>query len=166
MSVHGFSLIEVLMVVFVMGIVVVVGSQLFFSVLKGASKTELVKQVKQNGDYALGVMERQIRSAKSIKECTPTSLRIVNQDDNETVFTCLLQDDVNKIASNSSTLTGNSVTLGSGACPGSLLFDCNGATLTPPKVTVTFSLYQKGSSTRPEEQAQLFFQQTISLRTY
>lgn len=161
---NGFTLVEVLMVVFVMGIVIVVGGQLFFTILKGASKTELVKQVKQNGDYALGVMERQIRSAKKIDACTPTSLKIVNQDDGITEFKCLLENGVNKIASGSSTFTSDSVTLGA-TCPASL-FDCSRSTLIPPKVSVSFFLYQKGSSTRPEEQANLFFQQTISLRTY
>ncbi len=161
----GFTLIEVLMVVFVMGTVLVVSGNLFFSVLKGASKTELTKQVKQNGDYALGVMERSIRNAKSIKTCSSVNLMIINQDGSETEFKPLAENDVVKIASGSSALTGKDVTLGQNY-PGSLYFDCDSISLTPPKVTVSFTLRQKGASTRPEEQASLSFQETISLRTY
>jgi len=65
----GFTLIEILMVVFLLGIIVVIGSNLFFSILKGASKAEITKEVKQNGDYAMNVMERHLRNANSIESC-------------------------------------------------------------------------------------------------
>ncbi len=65
----GFTLIEILMVVFLLGIIVVIGSNLFFSILKGASKAEITKEVKQNGDYALAVMERHLRNASSVESC-------------------------------------------------------------------------------------------------
>jgi len=161
----GFTLIEVLMTVFILGIVIVVGGNLFFSILKGASKTELTKEVKQNGDYAMAVMERMIKGATAL-DCTgaPSAITITSPDSLPTIFRCLAGVGVTKIASNSGALTGDNVSLGA-SCPGSLSFICY-EDVSPPKVKVSFTLYQKGSSTRPEEQAQVPFQTTVSLRTY
>lgn len=162
----GFTLIEVLMTVFILGIVIVVGGNLFFSILKGASKTELTKEVKQNGDYALAVMERMIKGATYLN-CTgaPSAIEITSPDGGLTVFRCLAGTDVTKIASNSGALTGDNVSLGASCTGSSLSFTCD-QTISPPKVKVAFTLYQKGSSTRPEEQAQVPFQTTVTLRTY
>lgn len=161
----GFTLIEILMVVFLLGIVVVIGSNLFFSILKGASKAEVEKEVKQNGDYAMNVMERMIRNAQNCSEASGI-LTITNPDGNWTEFKCILQDEVTKIASSSASgtgnLTGKNVTLGN---PCSLSFSCN-STKTPPVVSISFDLSQKGTTTRPEEKAQIHFQTTVGLRTY
>ena len=153
------------MTVFILGIVIVVGGNLFFSILKGASKTELTKEVKQNGDYAMAVMERMIKGATAL-DCTgaPSAITITSPDSLPTIFRCLAGVGVTKIASNSGALTGDNVSLGA-SCPGSLSFICY-EDVSPPKVKVSFTLYQKGSSTRPEEQAQVPFQTTVSLRTY
>jgi len=161
----GFTLIEILVVVFLLGIVVVIGSSLFFSILKGASKAEIEKEVKQNGDYAMSVMERMIRNAQKIDECASgNSITITSQDGNQTEFKCLFEDGVGKIASGSGRLTGKNVTLGT-SCPGSLVFTCD-LSKTPPVVNISFDLSQKETTARPEEKAQIHFQTTVSLRTY
>lgn len=163
----GFTLIEVLMVVFLLGIVVVIGSNLFFSILKGASKAEVEKEVKQNGDYAMNVMERMVRNAQNCSEASGI-LTITNPDGNWSEFKCLPDEGVTKIASESALgtgyLTGKNVTLGT-SCPGSLSFSCD-QTKTPPVVNISFDLSQKGTVTRPEEKAQIHFQTTVGLRTY
>lgn len=158
----GFTLIEVLMIVFILGIVVVMGGSLFFSILKGASKSEIVKEAKQNGDYALEVMERTIRNAKEITDCTtPSSITLKNSDGTATTFSCLAEDGVNKINSGTGRLTGKNVTLEN---PCSLSFNCQATT--PPIVAISFILSQAGSSPRPEEKAKVTFQTTVSLRNY
>lgn len=162
---NGFTLFEMLMVIFIMGLIIIMGGNLFFSILKGASKAEITKEVKQNGDYALAVMERMIRNAQKIDDCsTGNSVKISNLDGGQTEFKCLVDSGVAKIASVSAGLTGNNVTLGA-SCPGTLSFTCN-LTTVPPKVTISFTLSQKGSPDRPEEAASVPFQTTISLRTY
>lgn len=174
---QGFTLIEVLMVVFLLGIVVVIGSNLFFSILKGASKAEITKEVKQNGDYAMNVMERMMRNAQEIVQnsdgqiCTPTmnKIKITNPDGNRTEFKCILQDEVTKIASSSASgtgnLTGKNVTLGTSCSAASLSFSCD-SSKNPPVVNISFDLSQKGTGLRPEEKAQIHFQTTVGLRTY
>ena len=173
----GFTLLEVLTVVFILGILVVAGGNLFFSILKGASKAEVTKEVKQNGDYAVAVMERMIRGAQDILsnsdgltcEDSMAKLRVLNQDGGTTEFGCALEDGVTKIASNSAgRLTGKNVTLGGTSCTASSLsFSCvKGTLFVPPRVTFSFTLSQKGTDGRVEEQSQVSFQETVSLRTY
>lgn len=168
----GFTLIEVLVIVFLVGLIVIVGGNLFFSILKGASKTGITKEVKQNGDYALGVMERAIRNAQEIVQnsdgqtCTSAmnKIKVKAVDGGETEFGCVSEDGVAKIASGSGRLTGKNLTLGA-TCPGSLSFSCDEVSF-PPKVTISFTLSQKGTAGRPEEKAQISFQTTVSLRNY
>lgn len=155
---QGFTLVEMLVVV---GLMILVGGMavgLFFQTLKGASKTEILKEVKQNGDYALGVMERMIRNAQEIQTCSAAAIKIKNPDGNTTEFS--LSGSGNQIASNSGKLTGSNV-----AASG-LSFICN-STVTPPVVEISFTISQTGSPTRPEEEkAQVSFKTTVSLRTY
>lgn len=155
---QGFTLIEMMVVI---GILLIVGTMavgLFFQTLKGASKVEILKEVKQNGDYALGVMERMIRNARAIPspciDKDEASITIANPDNGTTTFSLA----GGQIASNSGRLTGTNVSATA------LTFHCN--PLSSPVVNITFTISQTGSPTRPEEQAQVSFKTTVSLRTY
>lgn len=161
---EGFTLLETLMVVFLLGLILIVGGNLFFSVLKGASKAEVMREGKQAGDYAMNVMARTIRNAQNIADCsTANGITITNPDRTVTNFSCISEDGVNKIASGGGRLTGKNVTLGN---PCTLLFICD-TTISPPKVKINFTLSQKSTTgQRVEEQAQVSFQQTVSLMTY
>ena len=54
----GFTLVEILVVIGLLAIVVALGSNMFFTTLRGSTKSKTLTIVKQNGDYALSVMER------------------------------------------------------------------------------------------------------------
>lgn len=149
----GFTLIEVLVVIFLLGVVLVIGVNLFFSILKGASKAEITKEVKQNGDYAIAVMERMIRNAQDAS-CNG-GVTITNLDGRTTRFFC----ESSRIASNS----GNYLTSGNVTATG-CSFTCEYST--PEVVTISFTLSQKGTPARVEERATQDFQTTVSLRTY
>ena len=90
-------MIETLMVVFLMGIVLVAGGNIFFGIMKGASKAEVEREVKQNGEYALAIMERMIRNSREVLKCDTGYLIIMNIDDENTKF----QVDSEMIASSS-----------------------------------------------------------------
>jgi len=167
----GFTLIEVLMIVLLLGVVLAVGSNLFFSILKGGSKAEILKEVKQNGDYAIAVMERMTRNASEAVCCFDLScldqrtgeevgyLQITNSDRRTTTFFLESSEEVLKIASNSGVyLTSKNVNASSGG------FVCEGET--PEVITISFTLSQKGTPLRVEEKATQNFQTTVSLRTY
>lgn len=159
----GFTLIEILVVIGVLAIIVVVGSTSFFNLLKGSTKTRTASLVKQNGDYALAVMERMIRSGKIIKntevppqECESgmSKLKISNPDGGETEFSCT----DNPISSNSAKLISDQITVNN------CLFDCQeGGYFDPDVVTIDFTL-STGSPTQPEEFATLNFKTTVVLR--
>lgn len=145
----GYTLIETLVVVFILGLVLVVGGNLFFSILKGGAKSEAVKEIKQNGDYALAVIERMTRNAKSAS-CGGGALAISNFDGSNTSFSCLS----NRVASGSAYLTSTNVVASS--CS----FTCSGAN--PQLVTISFTL---GPAETGATTAQTF-QTKVSLRTY
>lgn len=166
----GFTLFEVLMVIFLFTIIALVTTNLFFSILKSTSKAELEKEVKQNGDFAMNVMERMIRNSRQVTDCpNPSgSLQIQNPDGLLTTLQCFEDEGSAKIASVSGStqqfLTGKNVILGSNCALSTLSFSCRAG---PPKrITISFTLTQKGTSSRPEEQARVSFQTTVNLRNY
>jgi prepilin-type N-terminal cleavage/methylation domain-containing protein len=164
----GFTLIEILVSLGILGIVAVIGSQMFFAILKGSTKSRVLSEVKQNGNYALSVMSRMVRNARSIPGCSGTSsnsLSIVSPDKEITEFKCADE----KIASKSASappkhppfdLTGDQVrVVDCGA-----VFTCD-PTVTPNLVTISFTLIPT-TGTKIEETVEVEFKTTISLRTY
>jgi prepilin-type N-terminal cleavage/methylation domain-containing protein len=171
---NGFTLIETLVVIFLMGIIMVGGGGLFFNIMKGASKAEVGKEVKQNGNYALAIMERMIKNSRGVENCISIdndSLTIKNIDDGSTTFFLEDLEDSDKIASFSGTstlyLTGDNVTVSS------LKFTCVSEPLDSPdvkdirRVEISFSLKPtSGSKEAPETYAEINFQTSVSLRNF
>lgn len=157
----GFTLVEVLVVsalLFTVGIMVV---QLFFSSLKGGSKSTILSAVKQNGDYALTVMERMIRNSREVAGCTSTSLVIKNPDGNLTTFLCDGASTPSKIASNGASLTSSSVKIDS--CN---IFSCEYSGAKLQKVGINFTVVESLTEAKLEEKAQMNFKTTVTLRNY
>lgn len=162
----GFTLIEILIVVGVLGTVAVIASQFFFSILRGSTKARLLTEAKQSGSYALGVMERMIHNSGEIvintngNRCDPamTKLKIANPDQGETEFAC----ETDKISSNSASLTSNLVK------PINCSFDCTGGDpgIRPDTVEIDFTLIQAVDTGRPEEQVSIDFETTVTMRNY
>jgi type II secretion system protein J len=63
---RGFTLIELLVVITVVISITVVAGNIFYSSLRSNTKTQVSTDLKQKGDYALTIMERMIREAKTI----------------------------------------------------------------------------------------------------
>lgn len=164
----GFTLIETLIVVFLIGIVLVAGGNIFFGIMKGSSKAEIEKEVKQNGSYALAVMERMIRNSRRVTACDDlagASLEIENSDYGLTTF----QLGEGRIASSSAGgdlyLTTDNITVSS------LTFTC---VFDPPsssdpqdirRVGINFIL-SVGAAEAPETFAEIEFQTSVSLRNF
>ena len=64
----GFTIIEIVVVVGILGVIAVIGTNMFFTVIRGSNKSKNLTTVKQNGEYALSVMERMIRNSSSRDE--------------------------------------------------------------------------------------------------
>ncbi len=68
LTVNGFTLVELLVVMGILG-VITGGSLLFLtSILRGSNQARIVAEVKQNGQTVLDVIDRQIRNAQSVQE--------------------------------------------------------------------------------------------------
>ncbi|TSC54476.1 MAG: Uncharacterized protein LiPW31_78 [Microgenomates group bacterium LiPW_31] len=170
MKKSGFTLIEIIVVVGILGIIMVMGSNLFFSILRGSTKTKILQLVKQNGDYAISVMGRMIRNARSVSG-SGSAITIINPDGNTTTFNCcgtspnfLIASESGSLSCENARLTNDEVKVDDCSNVFSIIAGEVGAR--PDVVTINFTLSQAGATTRLEEQASINFQTTISLRNY
>lgn len=167
-NINGFTLIEIMVVISIFAIIAVVGGNLFFSILKGATKSKTMESVKQNGNYALAAMERNIRNARKIVNSDYNFLEIDNPDGGTTTrFSCedLDADNNFEIASNSSRLISSEVKVYPD-CAGVFNVIKGEAGASPDVVVISFELTQANASLRPEEQSTVNFKTTVTLRNY
>ncbi len=161
----GFTLIELLVVVAVFMILALLVTNSLFSILKSNTKANIMKEIRQNGAYALDVMDKAISGGRKIEECTPSTLKITNIDNQQITFSCLSQPVGGltqiSLASDSARLTSTNITLEE--CN---IFTCE--EIRPGegfgKIAVSFTLKQLGAPTRSEETARQTFTKTIFLR--
>jgi len=172
---NGFTLLEMVVSLAIISIVSLVLSQVFILALRTNTKTEVLKDVKQNGEIAMETMVRMIQSAEQVTSaCSDTgatlsSLVIVNDDGGVTTLGCSVDGTSTRISSTSaqgtSYLTSGNVTLGDSSCAGAtLLFTCYGASGVPTSVTISFSLSQAGVGGQAFEQSNESFQTTATMR--
>ncbi len=173
----GFTLLEIIIASSIIAIMGVIISQTLSATTKSNSKVEMVKEVKQNGDFALSIMERMIRNSRGITStCTDagsaaSSLTLNNLDGGTTTVTCLWDGSISRIASSSASgidyLTGTNVTLGGTDCTSaSLVFTCASLGSVPNTISIVFQLAQARVSPSLFEQASESFQSSISIRNH
>jgi prepilin-type N-terminal cleavage/methylation domain-containing protein len=78
-TVFGFSLIEIIVVLGVLGIVGVVTANALVSTLRGSRKVDSQSRVKQNLDYTISIMDRHLRSARSVDCASSTRVNYIDQ---------------------------------------------------------------------------------------
>jgi type II secretory pathway pseudopilin PulG len=167
-SSRGFTLIEILAVVGFLAVVVVTSTGLFFSILKVSNKVQVLNQVKQNGNYALTVMERSIRNAVGINNSAGDWVELVDPGGGQTRFACE-EITVGSVTENAITTDGARLTsegLSVTDCASVFLVESGMAGVNPDKVTIQFTLSQTGDPGRQEERAEVDFQTTVSLRNF
>lgn len=174
----GFTLLEILMSVSIAGVMGLLIAQVFFTTARSNTKTELLKDVKQNGEYAIHIMERMIRNALKVSSvCSATgsslkSIQILNPNGDTTTFGCVLDGSVTRLASTSASgrreyLTSSNVTIGGTSCASvqnSLLFECTSRDDAPTSIVIRFSLSQSDAATDNQNQASILFQTTSTSR--
>ena len=168
----GYTLIEVLVVMTVVG---VLGSMLvviFINALRGSNKSNSEAAIRQNGNYALSQISNTVRYAKSVSSpvCVATepaessTLSIISVDDKTITYTCpALETD---------TLTIND---GTDIYPifdklvvsvTSCSFTCiKQSSVSPPVIGIKFNLKKTGGNLT-ETSANSLFSTTIAIRNY
>jgi prepilin-type N-terminal cleavage/methylation domain-containing protein len=62
----GFTLLEILVVIGIIGIITGITSDIFIQIIKASNKANIVTEIKQNGDAVLNQLDRLVRNADSI----------------------------------------------------------------------------------------------------
>lgn len=106
----GFTLIELLVVIVVVVGIGAIVSAILFSSFRGATKTNTITVVRQNGNYAISQMAKTIRGAK----------RLNGMSTDGTTFTTSCQESLSYPYLRVTELVGSQVTF---SCPGS--FSCS-----------------------------------------
>lgn len=173
----GFTLIEMLVVVAIVGVVATISTQIVISLIRSNNKTNVQNEVRQNGSFVLDKMEREIRNSLNatvtIGEFIAGEylLRLSQSDGSVIAYWCMpanatypngyinRQLGVNPVGSllNNNTTTGVRVS------------SCSLSTLAGPPVLVTinFTLTQSsGSATRSDLTVSQTFNTSVSLRSY
>lgn len=172
---EGFTLLEMVVTVGIVALVAIVVSQIFLSTIRTNVKTEISKDMKQNGVLALESIVRMVQRAQSITSpcvaegTTSQSLTIVGEDSGVTTLECLEDGNAMRLASSSANgvqyLTSEHVTLGGDSCEQSTLtFVCYGSTGVPGSVMMSFQLSKAGISDASFEQSSELFQTTATMR--
>lgn len=165
----GFTLIELLVVVAIFGVIGTIATVTLFSLLRGASKTEIIKEVKQNGDYALSVMETKIRNS-TIDDVNcigmANNLIIKNNDGTYTTYDCVADGAINRLRSTTSGISGyltNSQVSLADCNTTNISFTCTNLNANKT-VSIMFTLKEAGSTTDVANKSSATFQTQIALR--
>lgn len=155
----GLSLIEILIVISIFAVIGLLSTRSIFLTLRGARKSESQVKVRENLNFALAVVERQIRNAEDVN-CTAstTSLTYTALEGVQSTFACISGAD-KYLASGAGRLTSTEITLAS--CS----ITCTQVDINKPP-TVKISLVAEDNATSSVEKGSVTVSTEISPRNY
>lgn len=144
----GFSLVEILVVIVIFAVLGLLVTRSITLTLQGSQKSTSLVSARENLDYSLGVIERQLRNANSItclNSSPTTEIYYFDQNDVLAYFQCVNPgNDNSSIASGSGSvsthLTNNNIKVLS--CS----FSCINSTSGPSQVDIDISLQSVNST--------------------
>lgn len=167
-NLQGFSVMEMLVVIFVFSILGVISTQILALSLRSSQKSESIGEARANVMYAIGVMERLLRNATEIdvEKCnlTPNKLQYINDQGENCFFECQTTEDKGYIVSGCGLdpevrLTSSKVDI---EC--SQVFSCEETAGVPPSVTIL--LNGSVGLDKDVDSADVTVQTNVQLRTY
>lgn len=176
MKKNGFSLLELVLVLAILGIIVPAGFSIFMSSIRAQLKVSLLQEVKRNGDTALSVMENLIKSrTQSLQQLDGTPIcnaagttysagDVYFVDPEANRFRFHMSGD--QIASDSSAIGSSFLTNAKVSVTDFTLTCEKSSSFTPPIISVGYTVSQASDTTRAEEQATLNYLTKVRLRTY
>jgi prepilin-type N-terminal cleavage/methylation domain-containing protein len=159
-NIQGLSLIEILIVITIFAVIGLLSTRSVFLTLRGAKKSDSLVRVRENVNYSLSVIERQLRNSESVT-CPNTStstLNYISLEGTPTTFSCVTSGTDKYIASGSARLTSTDITVTSCA------FTCTVGTNAPPSVKVTIDAVDNESTS--VEKGVVSIQTEIVVRNY
>jgi prepilin-type N-terminal cleavage/methylation domain-containing protein len=158
----GYTLVEILIVVFIFAILMVVVVQSLANSFKTTTKSENEITVRENIDYAINIIERNVRNAKTIDCPNSSTLNYEDQYGGSASFTCVPSGNINgRIASSSANLTTTDVYID---CSNAVFVcDPGGVGINP---SVKILLEGRNANAGGSEQATVVSETTITLRSY
>ncbi len=160
----AFSLIEILVVISIFAVIGILSTRSIFQTLRSARKSDSLVRVRENINYALGVIERQIRSAESVDCSTVTAINMpyIAEGGIGTSFSLATVGTDKFIASGSGALakrlTSNDITVTSAT------FTCTQTFNNPPSINI--SITAEDNTSTGVEKASVTSQTEILLRNY
>lgn len=157
---RGFSLFEVLVVLFVFSLLAVLTTQVVFLTLRKSRKSEASIKVRTDLNYVLSSIERQIRNATSITCPTDQGVNYTLDDGKVNSYSCIDKGyATGYIASNSARLTSDST----------FISDCSFSCSSPGggiPSSLTVSIDARDSAMLSEEGSAQSVSTRILLRNY
>lgn len=160
---NGYTLVELLVVIVAFAVISIVASETIILTLRGTYKADAISKVRQNVDYAMSSMERQIRGAQSITSLCDNKaypqIDFIDQNSNPVSFACVNINQTGQdssISSSSGTITANNLTISQ--CSFTCLQSSGGS---PPSVLI--SITAKDTS---GQNAAVSAETQVTLRSY
>lgn len=157
----GFSLIELIVVIGLLGLLTLAISSMMLTSVITSTRIRTTTKIKQAGNYALGQIQGMIRNTKIFSFCDSQSgsLEIINPDGGTTtIFSTLDQNGTPRIASNSAIyLTPATIDVTN------FVLTCAPSDTEPTLVKVAFDLQDNGSASSTRNPI-LHFETSVNLR--
>lgn len=107
----GVSLFEIVIVVGLFAAVAILTTRSTFLTLRGTKKSDSQIKVKENLEYALSIIERQLRNSDKVDICTNTRIDYTDSEGTATFFSCTLIPAPGFIDSGNGRLTTPEITI-------------------------------------------------------
>lgn len=157
----GYSVLELLIVVTLVAILALTATSFLFTTLSGTGKASSLAIVKQNGDHAIGVIERAARGSLAVV-CPTAATLMVSTDAGNTTYAIVASRIAATDLSGTIYLTSDRIVAENFSCSITV-----GTQSIPDIATVSFRLRLGNPSTdEPEKVAMEQFQTRVTLRTY
>lgn len=172
-SERGYTMMELIMVVGIVALLSLTATALLLASLSGTGKASALAVVKQNGDFAIGVIERLVRDGMGVSCTTVAGFDELTVTDANGTTTFKVENDtslvpaVPRIASNSASFPQNYLTSEKIQASNFQCTHAAGSDGVPDVVFASFHLTVGNPGVdRPSDVAQDTFETRVSLRTY